>query len=107
RNVAEASAAVRAHDEASARLVKRVFVLRVHRQVGEVEGTPDHISAAVERGPGGAAVVGAVQAVLGRLRLDEGVNDLGIRRLYREGRTAPRFGGEPRGGLLVEFRPVR
>ena len=55
-NVAEAAAAVAAHDQASAGLVKRVLVLGIHDQVGEIERAPDHILAAVQRGPGPSAI---------------------------------------------------
>src|SRR5208283_2560754 len=100
RNVTEALAAVRADGQASAWLVNRVLVLRVHDQIGEVKGAPDHVLAAVERGPGSSAVFRAVQAIPGRLGFDEDINDVGLRWSDREGQAAPRFGRKSPGGFL-------
>jgi hypothetical protein len=76
RDVREALAAIVAHDEREVRLVNLVLVLRVDDEVGEVEGSPDHVLAAVELCPRLAAVVRAIEPVLRDDRLDGGVDDV-------------------------------
>ena len=106
-NVAEALATVLAHNQASACLVDLVLVLGIDDQVGKIKWPPNHTLTPVESGPSPAPVIRAVQAVLGRFGLDEGIDNAGFRRCCRDGQTAPRFWWKPFGRFLAELGPGR
>ena len=97
----EALAPVLAGDELQIALEHPVGVLRIHGEVGEVEGPPHHELAAVPLAPGLAAVVGAEQG--GAAAFDDGVDDVGIGRRHGDPDPAQRPGREARvgGGILL------
>ena len=106
-DVAERRAAVGAHDERAVRLVDAVLVLRIDDEIREVERTPEHVLAAVAQLPRRAAVVGAIEAVQRRHRLDERVDDVRLGRRDRHRDASPRLGRQPLRALLVERGPRR
>src|SRR5439155_12028867 len=105
RDVAEASSSVGADDQRSIRLVDPVLVLRIEDQVGEIERAPDHVLAAIAGFPRLATVLGAIQRVLGRHRLDEGVDDIRLRRRHGDRYPPPGLRRQSPGAVLVELRP--
>ena len=72
----KALAPVLAGDQLQVSLEHPVGVLRIHGDVGEVEGPPDHELAAVPLAPGPAAVIGAEEGGAGAL--DHGIDDVGV-----------------------------
>ena len=104
---AEALAAIGAHDEATPRLVHLVLVLRVHDEVGEVERPPHHVLAAVARLPRPAAIVRSIEAVPGRCRFDERIDDVRIGRRNGDCHASPRLGRKARRRGGGEIGPRR
>ncbi len=105
RNVAETLAAIVADDEWTIRLVNFLFVFWIDDQVGEVKRTPDHVLAAILRSPRLPAIIGTIQTVLGSLRFDKRIDNLRLRRSYRNRYPAPRFGWQIFRALFIELGP--
>src|SRR5215510_14713455 len=106
-DLAEARAAVGAHDETAVWLVDAFLVLRIDNEVSEVEWPQDHVLAAIARLPRLAAVVRAIEAVERRHCFDERVNDVwfGWRDCDRD--ASPRFRRQSLRALVVERGPRR
>src|SRR5438093_10417184 len=79
RDVAETLSAIIAGNERQIRLVDLVGILRIDNEIRKVERTPNHVLTAIARLPCLAAIIRTIEAVLRRFRLNERIDEVGIR----------------------------
>src|SRR6266566_7897729 len=105
-DAAEALPAIGAHHERTIGLEDAVLVFRIDDEIRKIEWAPDHSLTAVAHLPGASAIAGTIERVFRRGRLDECVDDVGVRWSNGDRDAAPGLGGQTFRGRLIEIAPA-
>src|SRR3990172_3303403 len=105
RYVAKTLSTVVADDQWPIRFIDPILICRIDNEIGEIEWTPKHRLAAVQRDPGLASVIRSVESVFWWLCFNECIDNVALRRSHCHCHSTPGFGRQAFSGFVVKFSP--